>query len=232
MKYVSVKQVASYVKDHFKIEMDIYDVVRNCAEALKLLKMYALGEELTFTTIKDFCVKLPGVYDVRSVIRLEAPALTTTIVLQDIAFPPQIVFEMPQEEDEMVTITYKDNYIPQLKGPYMDFVWNCPHLEFNEDKVWIAIHTLAIKKDAEGYPMVPEITFYACAYYCMYSYHWPLFLLGKVEPFVWNEIKLQKDIKFGQARADKTLQALNNNQADKLFNIMVSMDRKAYNFPM
>lgn len=232
MKYVSVRQVASYIKDQFKIEMEFYDIIRNCAEALKLLKMYAIGHEVTFTTITDFCVKLPTAYDVRAVIRLEAPSLTTHISLQEIAFPPQVVFEMPEEPTSLETVTYKNNYVPDLRGPYIDFVWQCPNLKFNEDKVWVAIEYLSVKKDSEGFPMIPEVCFYACAYYCLYAYQLPELILGKIQPAVFSKIEELKNIKFGQARADKNLQALTNNEADKLFNVMVSMDRKAFNYPI
>lgn len=232
MRYKSVKEVASYVKDVFKLEPEFYDIVRNSAEALKLLKMFAIGHEVTFTTIENFCVHLPSVYDVRAVIRLEAPALTSYIEVQDITFPPQIVFEMPEEPTSLETVTYKHNYVPDIRGPYIDFVWDCPHLRFNEDKVWVAIECLSIKKDKENLPMIPEPAFFACAYYCAYVHQLPLLYLGKIEPNVFAKIEELKNNKFAQARAERTLQALTKNEADKLFNIMSSMDRKAFNFPV
>jgi hypothetical protein len=232
MTYRSVLEVASFLKDKFKIEMNIYDVILNCAEALKELKQYATVKAWVITHVENFCVNLTGVYDVRSVIRLEEPLdLGMDVFIQDLTFPPQVIFEMPPQEEVNGVTEFKNNYIPHIRGPYIDFVWECPKLKFNEDKVKVAINTISIKRDKRGYPMVPEHSFYACAYFCAYAYMWPLFLLGKVEPFVWNELKDTSDRQFAKARARRTLAGLTNNEADKLFNIMVSMDRKAYGLP-
>jgi len=233
-QYRSVKEVASYVKDQFKIEMDISDVIRNCAEALRLLGVFATGRELMFTTVKDFCVKTSGVKKIMSVTRLDNTIFSTIKVeLQDIYFPPQIVFQMPEEEaDETGTIKYKDNYIPAPKGPWIDFVWDCPHVRFNETDLDVAIETISIRKDKEGYPEIPDGAFYACAYYCAFSFQMPLFLLGKVPPVVFGKLEEMKERKFGQARAQLFIDDYSRNEADNLMNIMASMDRKGYNTPV
>jgi hypothetical protein len=229
MKFVSVKAVASYVKDIFKQEMEISDVIRICSEALKLLKVFAIDNYIVVDRIDDFKIHLPGVYKVQSVSRLDNPVSAIHIEVQDIVHPPQIVFQVPAILESPEPASFKANYINQIKGPYMDFKWNCPCLEFNETDIQVLIEVVGVKKDADGYPMIPELAFYACAYYCLYVYQLPLMLLGKIQAGAFDRIENIKNNKFGQARADMLMDALNKNEVDKLADIMSSMDRKHFN---
>jgi hypothetical protein len=232
MEFKSVKAVASYVKDTFAIEMELSQVIRMSAEALKLLKVFATGDYMVVDVIDDYKVTIHNVYKINSVIRLDQPVFPIHVEVQDIAFPPQIIFQVPEVTTATVPADFTLNYLNQIKGPYIDFKWNCPVLSFNETGIKIAAHVVGIKKDAEGYPMIPEHAFLACCYYCAYTHQIPMMLLNKINPNAFMLIKELKDQKFAQARADMTINALNKNEIDKLGDIMSSMDRKAFNVPM
>jgi len=233
MNYVSVKAVASYVKDIFNVEMEISNVIRLCSEALRLLKVYALGNYVVVDTISDFKVKIQnagGIAKIQAVIRLDCEEVTSVhMEVQEIIHPPQIVFEVPDFNTVTLPAEFALNYINQIKGPYMDFTWDNPFLNFNEDNIKIAAMVVSIKKDNEGLPMIPEAAFYACCHFCLYKEMYPKMLLGKVNPNAFAFVVQDKDRKFGQARADLLIEAMNQNEVDKLFNIMTSMDRKAHN---
>lgn len=228
----SVKAVASYVKDIFKVEMELSDTIRLCSEALKLLKVFAMGNYVVVDTIDEYKIHLPNVYSIKSVVRLDAPISPIHIEVQEIVHPPQIFFEVPELTTSTEPASFQLNYINQLKGPYIDFVWDCPCLSFNETNIQVAIAVTSVKKDEEGYPMIPEAAFYACCYYCLYVHQLPLMLLNKVNPNAFAMVKQIKDQKFGQARADMVIESLNQNEIDKLGNIMTSMDRKAFQIGM
>lgn len=235
MQYVSVRSVASRLKSLFKIDMDIFDVVQGCADALKLLKMIALERSIYQCKIDNFCVNLPGtVWKVRGVVRLDqVDQPPVTIDVQDIFFPPQIIFT--QTETDLTKegpILFKANYVPQFKGPYIDFVWDCPLLKFNETDVEIAVEVTGLKVDEEKFPMIPEESFYACLYYCLYVFYQPLFLLKQIDLQTMQQVEAWKDAKFRQAHASNMIEGLNTNERDHLFNIMTSMDRKAFNYPV
>lgn len=231
----SVKAIASYIKDTFKIELELSDVIRMSAEALKLLGAFATGNELIIDRIDDnYKIHLPRVSKIEAVIRMQRPNHGVKVFVEDIIFPTQDVF-VPVEPaaDEFVPICYPANYINQLKGfPYMDFTWNCPYLSFNEKNLVVAILATTVAQDKEGYPMIPDEAFLACAYYCAYTWQLPLLILGKIDPNIFAKVEQLKERKFGQARAGMLMEALNQNELDKLGNIMASMDRKAFNRPM
>ena len=158
MQYVSVRSVASRLKSRFKVDMDIFDVVQASSEALKKMGGIALERVGIVAKVQDFAINLPGtVWKVRGVKRLDAPFEPPfKIIQQDIYFPPQIVFEFEVNELELKPVEYKDNYISQFKGPYIDYTWDAPFLRFNENGGIVAIEATQIKKDSEGFPMIPE----------------------------------------------------------------------------
>lgn len=229
MGYVNIRAVGSDLKDRFKIEMQLHEIIRNSAEALKKLGVFAVGKKFIVDHISNFKIKVQHVHDVRAVILLEPPLIRPKIFLQDIFFPPQIVFEVSDDDPPPhQTFHFKHNYVPQIKGPYIDFEWDCPELKFNVDKFQVGILATGIKSDDEGYPMVPEEAVEVCSYYCAYIYHLPIFTLGKLQPVVWQEIKELKERAFAQARWTANWKAMNQNELDHLFNIMSSMDRKRH----
>lgn len=235
MQYVSVRAVASRLKSQFKVDMDIFDVVQSSADALKKMGLIALSRSVYFANVSNFCVNLPGsIWKVRGVIRLDGvPDNMPSITLTDVFFPPQVVFVMEEPAGSIgKPVVFEANYVPQFKGPYIDYVWDCPCLKFNETDVPVAIETTGIKLDDEGFPMIPEEAMLACIYYSLYTYYQPLFLLGQVPMNVWKEVEAWKERNIAQANASIMFSALTANEKDNLFNIMTSMDRKSFNYPV
>lgn len=235
MQYQSVRAIASRLKSQFKVDMDIFDVVQGCADALKKMGYIALQRSMYQATIQNYCINLPGnVWKVRGVIRLDAPMTEAgmTITTQDIYFPPQLIFTYDESDDDFEKIKLlKDNYIPQFKGPYIDYVWDCPYVKFNETDVNVAVEVTEIKLDSEKFPMIPEPAFYGCLYYCLYIYYQPLFLLKQTDPNTMMMIEQWKERNIAQSNQGMMMESLTANERDNLFNIMTSMDRKTFGLP-
>lgn len=235
MQYVSVRAVAAQLKQQFKVDMDIFDLVQSCSDALGKLGAVALERSIYLANINNFCINLPGtIWKVRGVIRLDGSAedLGMTVTVDDIYFPPQVVF-VKEETDpsQYQPILLQANYIPQFKGPYIDYVWNCPTLKFNETDVPVAVECTGIKTDKEGFPMIPEEALLACTYYSLFVYHQPLFLLKQIDINMMRELERWKDQHMAQANQSMMMSALSTNERDDLLNIMTSMDRKAFGLP-
>jgi len=202
MQYQSVRAIASRLKSQFKVDMDIFDVVQGCADALKKMGYIALQRS------------------------------GMTITTQDIYFPPQLIFTYDESDDDFEKIKLlKDNYIPQFKGPYIDYVWDCPYVKFNETDVNVAVEVTEIKLDSEKFPMIPEPAFYGCLYYCLYIYYQPLFLLKQTDPNTMMMIEQWKERNIAQSNHGMMMESLTANERDNLFNIMTSMDRKTFGLP-
>jgi len=214
--------------------MDIFDIVQACSDALKKMGLIALERSVYVANVSNFCVNMPGaIWKVRGVVRLDGvPMPPLTIDVQDIFFPPQLVFTTTEESAGSEPILFKANYVPQFKGPYIDHVWDCPHVRFNETDIPVAIECTGLKLDEEKFPMIPEEAFYGCLYYALYVHTQPLFLLGQVAPGVMAQVEKWKDQNVLQSNASMMFSALNDNEKDNLFNIMTSMDRKSFNFPV
>jgi hypothetical protein len=235
MQYVSVRAVVAQLKAQFKIDMDIYEAIHACSDALKLMGSIALDRSIYVANIQNFCVNMPNsVWKVRGVVRLDGiPNPPMTITVDDIYFPPQIVFTTEEvATTETAPILFEANYVPQFKGPYIDYVWKCPTLKFNETDIPIAVECTGIKVDTEGFPMIPEPALLGCLYYALYVYHQPLFLLKQIDINMMREIERWKDQKIAQANQSMMMESLTSNERDSLFDIMTSMDRKAFGLPI
>lgn len=235
MEYVSIRSVASRLKSQFKVDMDIYDIVMACSDALKLMGLIALDRSIYVAQVSNFCVNMPGgIWKVRGVVRLDTVRdLPITVTIDDIYFPPQLVFTQTDEEvQNPAPILFKANYIPQLKGPFIDYTWKCPCIHFNETDVPVAVETTGLKLDEEKFPMIPEEAFYGCLYYALYVYHQPLFLLKQIDAQTMATVERWKDNKITQANASVLMAALSTNERNNLFDIMSSMDRKSFNLPV
>jgi hypothetical protein len=235
MQYVSVRAIASRLKSQFKVDMDIFDVISACSDALKKMGYIALERALYQAQVTNFCLNLPGtVWKVRGVIRLDMSKIEmgVTVIPTDIYFPPQIVFQYEEPADLTdEPILLKGNYVPQFKGPYISHVWDCPYLRFNETDVPVAIEVTKIKTDDEGFPMIPEATFFGCLYYALYVYYQPLVLLKQIDLNTMQMVEGWKERNIAQANQSMMMEALTANERDSLFDIMTSMDRKQFGLP-
>jgi len=233
MQYQSVRAVASRLKSQFKVDMDIFDVVQACADALKKMGMISLERIGIVGRVENFCINLPAsVYKVRGVIRLSEIPPGFELSTQDIYFPPQTLFQFEENTTVPAPTEWKDNYIDTFKGPYIDHVWECPYLKFNETDALVGIVATGIKTDDEGYPMLPEAAFYGCLYYCLFVYYQPLFLLGQVPPQTMAQVERWKNDNVAQAVSSFGFEQLTDNERDKLFDIMTSMNRKSFGYPV
>lgn len=235
MQYQSVRAVASRLKSQFKVDMDIFDIIQACSDALKKMGYIALSRSCYQARVENFNVNLPGsVWKVRGVIRLDENPLNNdiTVVPEDIYFPPQLVFsyDEPSESPDDV-ILLKGNHVPQFKGPYVSYIWDCPCLKFNETDFEIAVEVTEIKTDEEGFPMIPEPAFFGCLYYSLYVYYQPLVLLGQVDGNVMQLVEQWKERNIAQSNQSMIMDALTANERDNLFDIMTSMDRKQFGLP-
>jgi hypothetical protein len=95
----------------------------------------------------------------------------------------------------------------------------------------VAIECTGIKVDKEGFPMVPEPVLLGCVYYCLFIYHQPLYLLKQIDINMMRELERWKDQHVAQANQSMMMESLTANERDDLFNIMTSMDRKAFGLP-
>lgn len=233
MQYVSVRSVASRLKSQFKIDMDIFDVVQACTDALKKMGSIGLARSIYLAKVSNFCVHLPGVWKVRGVVRLDGIAEPpVTIDVQDIYFPEQLVFTVEETQaSTQEAILFKANVVPQLKGPYIGYTWDCPHIRFNETDIPVAIEATNVILDEEKFPKIPEERFYGCLYYALFVYYQPLFLLGQVSPQVMAQVEKWKNDNIAQANASALMAALTTNERDELMNIATSFDRKRFDIP-
>jgi hypothetical protein len=214
--------------------MDIYDIIQGCSDALRKMGSIALSRSIYIASVTNYCVNLPGtVWKVRGAYRIDgSPNLPITVTVDDIYFPPQEVFVMEESTIEPTVKLIESNYVPQFKGPYVDYVWDCPLVKFNETEIPVAIEVTGVKVDEEKYPMIPEPNYYGCLYYCLYVYYQPLFLLQQVPPAVMGQVEEWMNQNVAQSNQSAMMEALTANERDKLFNIMTSMDRKSFNYPV
>lgn len=235
MQYISVRAIASRLKSQFKVDMDIFDVVAACRDALDKMGTIALGRVIYQATVNNYCINMPGtVWRVRGVIRLDEPEVKPgiNVVPSDIYFPPQIMFEFPEPDAPAEEVIFlKTNYAPQFKGPYIDYTWTCPLLKFNETDIPVAIETTALKTDSEKYPMVPQECFFGCLYYALYVYYQPLYLLKQIDGNMMQQVEAWKERNIAQSNQSALMAALTANERDNLMNIMTSFDRKAFSLP-
>lgn len=231
MRYVTVQSVASRLIDHFNVEMSLDQIIIHSAQVLKNMGMLALNREVIKATVTNFALNTPArVRQVRGVIRLDNYYdLGMTVVIQDVYQPPQTVWTSTDEAlADLTNDCVRNNYVPQLIGPYINFVYDCPFLRFNETDIDVALITTSMKVDEKGWPMLPEEAFEACVYYCLYVYTQPLFMLGKVPPVVFAEIKEWKNQKMRFAESSLMFTQLSQNEMDNVLNVMTSFDRKAF----
>ena len=234
MKLSSTYEVHSDLIDMYNLDLDLYWVKKQCYKAMQKLKLLMIDRTITVATVENFCIKLDAVYfRVNSVIRIDQTVLANVNVdLQDIYFPPQDVFVFPEESTVVDVKLLEGNKIPEIKGPYMDYEWDCPYVRFNEDNAYVAIEAMKVRSDDKGFPLIPEVALNACVAWCAYVYYRPMFMQGKIGVAQYQAIEEWKNREFGQARGDSYTQQLSRNDIDEIFDVVSSMDRKHYNVNM
>lgn len=237
MRYVHAESVADELLSSYGHEIDIWDIVRMSARCLKRLGAFALRRKIYQTTVNNFCVLLPpDAYKARGAIKFQPNAITDMkmMIVDGIEMPPQIFFVEPVEETETLSpelLILKPNYIDRLRGEPIDYVDNHPVLNFNETDVEVIIEYSGLKTSSEGVPMVPEEASEACMFFCLFTITQAAYLAQKAPRAIMLDTERWKDQAMARARAKLTMDSLNSNERDKLMNIMVSMDRKAFNIP-
>lgn len=235
MRTVTVEAVASTIKDEFNLEMEIYQVARHCAKALELMGMISFRKEVAKGMVENHCLKLsPEVVKIASVTCISKPVDSSVgaYEIQEIYHPPQIVFrsdETDTELDKTETAQYLENYIPSQHYGYIPYVWECPYLKFNDTDIEVAVEYTTLALDENGYPKIPETAMDGCVYWAVYKHMLPLFLMGKVQPVVYQEITRLKTQKMAQSEQRTVMRGLNNNTRNRILNIMSSFDRKRVN---
>jgi hypothetical protein len=231
MKYIPVQAVASRLKDQFDVDMNIELVIAHSAQVLKNMGMIALQREVIVANVKNFCVNLPArVRKIRAAIQLTDSLVSSVgVFVQDIYFPPQTIWVSNDEDISTISNdTVRSNYVPQVRGPYIPFVWDCPYVRFNETDMEVAFITTSIKTDKAGWPMIPEEAFEACIYYCLYVYYQPLYLIDRVSESKMQRITEWKNQKMRFAETSLMLSELSQNEMDDVFNTLTSFDRKKF----
>lgn len=235
----TVEAIASKLTDNYNVEMDTYQVSENCMDALDKMGMLKMSKKAVVGRATNQKLRLPvDVFDVKSVLRLpdarETLTNSVTLTIQDfITHPPQTVFvPVPNSDSEVQEITLSDqilNYIPSMAGPYIDYTWEAPFLSFNEERPAVVAIYNRIPVDPEtGLCQIPQQAFFGCLNYCLYVWYQPLFLSGKVPPYVWAELKEWKQKGMAQSKNSYGMSRLSRNQMSKVHNIMSSFDRHRY----
>lgn len=243
---VSSASIVSRAKDQFAIELDPWQVIENSARALDLMHMLKLETAVLEAEIdENFCVKMPNeAIDIKWVIDLNL-TLPTNIRAEfhdRVYQQPQIFWRsfdsntpFDYEDSQATTLPkgmserQKAIIYDQQKGPYLPYKWECPNLLFNVSGLPIAVKYNYVPRDKEGFPIIPEEAFEGCLYYCLYVYMQPLFLLGKIQGPIFQQVQMWKDQKINQSKQKKGMADLSQNEMDKVLNALSTFDRKRVN---
>jgi len=235
MRNAAIEEVVSTLKDEFNIDMEIYQVVRHSAKALELMGMIAMKKEVMNAMVENHCIKLPPeVVKIASVICLSKPVNTSVgaFEIQSIYHPPQIVWRSDETDTDLDQTTSPDvkaNYIPSQHYGYINYVWECPYLKFNDTDIEVMVEYSTMSLDDKGYPKIPETAIDGCVHWAVFKHMQPLFMMGKIQPAVFAEVTRWKDQKMNQSRNKTMMRGLNNNTRNRVLNILSSFDRKRVN---
>jgi hypothetical protein len=233
MRTVTPEAVASALKDEFNIDMDIYTVVRHSAKALELLGMIAVHKVVVEGVVQNYSLLIPPpeVVKLSAVIKVEDYNSSADIVLQEIYHPPQIIFTSEDlgEGDPIDAPQYIQNYMPNFRSGYIDHVWDCPYLKFNETDIKVLVEYTTLTLDDNGYPKIPETVMDACVYWCLFKHIQQLYIIGKVGESQMERVTQWKTQKFAQSEQRTIMRSLSANEMNRVMNIMSSFDRKRVN---
>lgn len=235
--YTTIEEIGARINSEFRIDVDEYFVRQHALDAVNEMGLISTEEILLRGTIKDYKMKIPassgGITRINWVIAGDAKASTTvSLSIQNIFFPPQVVFTpVPNENIEIALIEEEGpiNVIPSIRGPYIPFTWKKPFLAFNETERQVVVYAERLKLDPNTkLPLIPQECLAACAYYCVEVYYKPMFMLGKVPPFVWEKLEQWTNRHFARGQNQLAGKQLNQNVLNDAMDVVVSMDRKAY----
>ena len=230
--HVSVKEIQTRLYDDFDIEMDEYLIDRHSRDALQKIRMVPLCRRVLTGKAEDYKLDIRNFkpYSIKAVIILNPETLIypATTIQQNI-YPPQVVFEVPEEDTTGVLLDSPLNVIPHIKGQYIDYKWDGSCLKFNEQVPEVAVEFVTLSTDKDGYLRIPEDLTDAVVHYCAFVHLRPNYILGKITENVMQRIEFWKDKAFISGKIGAYFKGLNKNQMNKVLNYMVSFDRKAPN---
>ena len=231
--YRTVKAVAALARDKWGIEMDHWTIASNCKRVMKDERVVPLLKKLSVHTVADFNVNLGNdINKILAVILLDQPRLLTTgtIRLGEIEFPEQIFWVSDDSNQEITSDELTQlNALPYFRGPYVDYVWDKPHMKFNFNDIVVGIVYSCIATDENNLVLIPDEMVDALANYVAEVHLKPLFLLGKVPMGIYKEVQNEVNESFGNGRWNMLMNDLSQNELNSVMNTMTSMDRKAYN---
>lgn len=235
--YTSVEEIGARIKAEFGLDLDEYFIRQFALDAINQMGLLQTEDILIRGVIKDYNLVFPPA--IGPVVRINwcvkadpNPITDVTVSVQNIWFPPQVVFTPVPNSEAQVALLPDDapvNVIPHIKGPYIPFVWKSPFLKFNETERAVIAYAERIKLDPETkLPAIPEDALEACAYNCVEVYYRPMFILGKIAPGVFQQIEKWTGNRFNQCQNRIGFKQLDQNRMNDVMNVTVSMDRKAY----
>lgn len=234
MNYKSVKSVAESLRRRWGIEMDLWQIAANVKEVMAHERVIPLIKKFDIHKVEDYTISTgQPIAKILSVIRLDQPPVPATgsFVYGEIIFPPQTfwVSNDPNEDltnDELAEV----NALPYLRGPYIPYEQESASvIKFNDTDIDVGILYSAIATDEEGRMLIPEEMVVPLATYCAEVYMKPLFILGRVQPAIYQTVQMESEREWASAKNNMMMNRLSQNRINELMNIMSSMDRKGFN---
>lgn len=230
MKRASIHAVASQLQSRFHVDMELWDVLSNSAYALEELGMLVLDRVVERYTVSNYVVQLPAAARKPFWCVYLTPTIFSPnqIEIQEVYQPVQLIFKADEPQTVADESKLVANYIGKIKGPWVDFSWECPYLKFNETDFDIAVMYSKLAFDDDGYPYVPEAAMEALVQYCHMIYQQPLYVLGRLSPQVWQSIERWVQQAFARATQKQIFYGLSRNELSHILDVMSSFDRKQY----
>ncbi len=233
----TIQEIGARIYSEFRIDLDEYFVRQHALDAVNEMGLISTEDILIRGTIKDYKLRIPpesgGITRFHWVIAGDANASSSvSISIQNIWFPPQVVFTPVPNEDVEIALVEEEgpiNVIPSIKGPYIPFVWKKPFLKFNETERQVVVYAERLALDDDTHlPIIPRECLDACVYYCAEVYYRPQFMMGKIPSYVWEKLEKWTDRKFSRSQNQLAGKQLDQNRLNDALDVLVSMDRKSY----
>jgi len=230
--HVSVKEIQTRLLDDFDIDMQEYLIDRHCHDMLVKVRMVPMCRSVITGRASDYKLNIKNFqpYNIKAVIALYPEYLNyPSQTIQQIEYPPQLIFERPEEETTSSLLNQELNVIPHIKGPYIDYEWDGTCLKFNEESPEVAVEIVNLSLDKDGYLRIPEDLTDAAVHYCAFVHLRPLYLLGKIPQYVMRDIERWKSDAMISGKIGAYFKSLNKNAMNDILNYMTSFDRKSHN---
>ncbi len=244
-KLYSVKDVPMIYKREFGEDLNFYDMLEMVDHILIMCGSIAPKYYLFKGTVADFELNLPcNVYAIKHVTNSKPTSWYSGWLLgQDINalinyrvdqsgnhghFNEDATTEDEDQDDVPKVYEINKNIFSEPLGELIDFENdnNCC-LKFNWREKEVDVLYRGKVLDSSGYPMVPEKTLRAIAYYMWYVNIRKKFNMRQADGNMLAVARDEKDIRIAQAR---TPEALSQNEVDDLLNAATSFNRKRHNF--